>query len=104
MATDEETRAAAEREKEKTKTAKELLNVPAPPRNTAASQPSGNNTAATQPNGNGTQSVTFDLPPNLPPEPGRKPTILDGVRNLSEDKLSSKLFVILKEAKNADDM
>ena len=69
MATNEETKAAEQKaaaEKEKSQTAKELLNVPAPPKNATA----------TQANGNNDKSVTFDLPPNLPPAPGNKPTIL----------------------------
>ena len=94
MAKDEQTKAAekAAAEKEKTQAAKDLLNVPAPPRNAAA----------TQANGNNNQSVTFDLPSNLPPAPGNKPTILHGLRNLSDEKLSLRLFVILNEAKKGD--
>ena len=81
MATNEETKAAEQKaaaEKEKSQTAKELLNVPAPPKNATA----------TQANGNNDKSVTFDLPPNLPPAPGNKPTILHGLRNLSEKYLA----------------
>ena len=69
-----------------------MLNVPAP-----------KEANAKQGEGNSNSNVTFSLPTNLPPTPGNKPTILHGVTDLTEDKYSTKLFVILNEAKNGDD-
>ena len=93
---------AAEEEKARTTAAKERFNVAAPPNTTTEGNDSA---AAQQASGNNSQgAVTFNVPENSPPVPGRKPTIRQGLMDLVNGKdLKTKVFVIFKEAQGGDE-
>ena len=91
----------AEEERAKAVTARDIFNVPAPKNHTNR----GNAAATQQASGNSGQNraVSFNPPADLPPAPGQKPTILDGLRDLTEERYENQIFVILKEAMNGDE-
>ena len=93
LATAAETR--AEEEKARAAAAKARFNVPAHTNRGAATQ---------QASGNSDQgAASFSVPADLPPTPGQRPTILHGLRDLTEESFKNKIFVILKEAMNGDE-
>ena len=102
LATAAETR-AAEEEKARTTAAKTHFNVAAPPNTTTEGNASA---AAQQASGNNSQrAVTFNVPANSPPVPGRKPTIRQGLNTdlINGKDLKTKVFVIFKEAQGGDE-